>query len=57
VWLLYPAPLIPHSIINQSMDWVFVHKTWDKWASSNIGSGKHARFMLSMNQFCRLLDW
>lgn len=19
------------------MDWAFVHKTWDKWASTNIG--------------------
>lgn len=21
-----------------SMDWAFVHKTWDKWASTSIGS-------------------
>ncbi|KAL2345817.1 hypothetical protein Fmac_007102 [Flemingia macrophylla] len=23
------------------MDWAFVHKTWDKWASTNIGYSGH----------------
>jgi len=24
-------------ISGDAMDWAFVHKTWDKWASTNIG--------------------
>lgn len=24
-----------------AMDWAFVHKTWDKWASANIGFSGH----------------
>ncbi|CAK8544802.1 unnamed protein product [Lathyrus sativus] len=31
------------------MDWVFVHKTWDKWASINIGSGLPLKAALLIN--------
>ncbi|WVY94153.1 hypothetical protein V8G54_033241, partial [Vigna mungo] len=24
-----------------TMDWAFVHKTWDKWASTNVGYSGH----------------
>ncbi|CAJ2631456.1 unnamed protein product [Trifolium pratense] len=31
------------------MDWVFVHKTWDRWASTNIGSGLPLKAALLIN--------
>lgn len=32
------------------MDWVFVHKTWDKWASINIGSGEQLLLYLLLSE-------
>ncbi|XP_004494845.1 uncharacterized protein [Cicer arietinum] len=31
------------------MDWAYVHKTWDKWASTNIGSGHPLKAALLIN--------
>ncbi|KAG4914037.1 hypothetical protein JHK86_054470 [Glycine max] len=45
-WLLQ-SPLaridsLPLSVSRRNaMDWAFVHKTWDKWASTNIGYSGH----------------
>lgn len=32
------------------MDWAFVHKGWDKWASNNVGSsGEYCQTILKSN--------
>ncbi|XP_075102770.1 uncharacterized protein LOC107774359 isoform X2 [Nicotiana tabacum] len=31
------------------MDWAFVHKIWEKWISSNVGSGQPLKAALLLN--------
>ncbi|KAF7829121.1 Profilin domain-containing protein [Senna tora] len=33
------------------MDWGFVHKTWDKWASTNIGQPLKAALLINYDPF------